>query len=173
MVDRPYSGIVSPEATRDLLKVREALEGYGPTARARFEDAAANQLRAGFTEEIDRRPGFNAFQKEIVGAVPLVGVSGFTVIAQVGGVGPLGHLTRAWEFGTVDRDRAGQSLYPLRNGRRRAGLYTRRTQRQVPPRSTRGWIAYPAAGKWSERVYSMLMQILVKTGHDAFEGKGR
>lgn len=171
MVDRPYTGVVSPEATKDLERVREALRDYGPTSRARFEDAAARQLTAGFTEELDKRPGFSPMQKEIVAALPEVGVSGFTVIAQVGGVGPLGFLTRAWEFGAVDRDKWGQSRFPEGKNGRRAGTYPRRTQRQVPPRSTRGWVAYPAAGKWSERVFSMLFQILVKTGHDAFEGK--
>ena len=154
-----------------MLRVRDALEQYGATAKATFQSAAADQLTAAWSDELGKRNGLNTQQAGIVKAFPLVSVAGFAVVAGTGGVGPLGFLTRAFEFG-ADREKF---VTYFRRNRKSPGHHqvTRRTRRQLPGISARGWIAYPSAGAWSSRVYSMLLQILVKTGHDAFEGKTR
>lgn len=157
-----YAGIVSPESTQDLLAVRDAFLGYGPETKRRMEDAGRAQLTAAWTDELDRRPGVSAQQESIVKAFPLVAVAGSAVAAGTGGVGPLAFLTKQFEFG-ADRE----VFKPVRG---RSGTFQRRTRRQLPSISARGWIAYPAAGAWSKRVYAMYLDIAVLVAHQAAEG---
>lgn len=180
MATRQYSGVVSPEATRDLEAVSERLRNFGPTALATVMDAGRTQLTAAWTQELAKRPGFNAQQRRIVTANPQVAVGAaagaVAVAAATGGAGPtsqrsgtnLGMLTRQFEFGA---DREAFRLVRQRglNGKNSV----RRTRRQLPSISARGWIAYPAAGAWSARVYKMVMQIVVKVAHDAIDGGSR
>jgi hypothetical protein len=162
-----YSGIVSPESTDDMLALAAEFRKYGPEAKRRLEDAGASQLTAAWTEELDARPGFSRQQESIVKAAPSVAVSGPSVIAATGGSGRLGFLTKQFEFG-ADREIYKSASFPSRSG-----TYQRRTRRQLPSISARGWLAYPAAGRWSTRVYKMYLQIVVLVAHNAAEGDVR
>lgn len=172
MATREYSGIVSPESTADLLAVRDAFLGYGPEVQKRMESAGHEQLTGAWTQELDKRPGINAQQASIVKAYPAVGVSGPTVIAQTGGTGPvsrrsgndLGKLTRQFEFG-ADRE----AFRPVRTRGLNGKNSVRRTRRQLPGISSTGYIAYPAAGAWSKRVYAMYLAVAVLVAHEAVE----
>lgn len=174
-----YSGIVSPESTQDLLAVRDAFLGYGPEVQKRMEDAGRDQLTTAWTDELAGRSGISAQQESIVKAFPLVAVAGASVVAGTGGVGPLAFLTKQFEFG-ADREAYKPQRYPHRrsySGMRqgpadiqKSGTFMRRTRRQLPSVSARGWIAYPAAGAWSKRVYAMYLDIAVLVAHQAAEG---
>lgn len=169
MASRAYNGIVSPESTKDLLAVRDAFTQYGPEVQRRIESAGREQLTRAWTEELGKRTGANPQQASIIKAFPLVAVSTFSVVAATGGMGKLAFLTRASEFG-ADREAFKPARYPRRGTTQRAGSYPRRTRRQLPSLSARGWIAYPAAGAWAKRVYAMYLEIAVLIGHQAAEG---
>lgn len=160
-----YSGVVSPESTRDLLTLAAEFKEYGPVTTRRLEDAGRSQLTAAWTEELGKRSGISVQQESIVKAFPDVAVSGASVAAGTGGQGKLGFLTRQFEFG-ADRE----LFKPVRA---RGTSYERRTRRQLPGISARGWIAYPAAGSRSERVYKLYLAIVVKVAHDMVEGNVR
>lgn len=72
------------------------------------------------------------------------------------------------EFGTTRRDQ-----YKKYQGRSRKGKpypVTRRTSRQLPPRS-RARVAYAALREVAPRVVSLWVQIIVKTYAEALDGK--
>lgn len=180
MATRAYSGIVSPESTEDLLAVRDAFLQYGPDVQKRMEDAGRDQLSTAWIAELNQRSGVSQQQASIVKALPLVGVSGASVIAATGGVGKLGSLTKQFEFG-ADREAFKPARYPRRQNYTRrktnsgpgliqhSGTYQRRTRRQLPSISATGYIAYPAASAWSKRVYAMYLDIAVLVAHEAAE----
>lgn len=168
MASRAFTGLLGAEANADLLDYARALDQYGPDVQRRFASAAGEQLAAGWKEELAARASYNQVQKSIVTAAPASTFIGHTISVSTGGSGPLGFLTRQMEFGALHRD-----LFVTYRRRNRSGVasnVTRRTKRQMPTRSQTGWIAYPAAGRWSERVFKMALQILVKVAHDALEG---
>lgn len=161
MATRSYSGIVSPESTQDLIAVRDAFTQYGPDVRKRMEDAGRSQLTGAWIDELGKRSGISTQQSSIIKSMPVVGVAGPSVVAATGGVGALGHLTKQFEFG-ADRE----AFKPVHG---KGGTYLRRTRRQLPPISSTGYIAYPAAGAWSKRVYAMYLDIAVLVAHEAAE----
>lgn len=162
MATREYSGIVSPESTEDLLAVRDAFLEYGPEVQKRMEDAGKSQLTSAWNDELSHFNGISTQQASIIKAYPLVAVSGPSVVASTGGMPSAhGNLTKQFEFG-ADRE----AFKPVRG---RNGTYMRRTRRQLPPISSTGYIGYPAAGRWSTRVYSMYLDIAVLVAHEAVE----
>jgi hypothetical protein len=179
MATRAYSGIVTPESNEDLVAVRDSFLKYGPEVQKRMEDAGRAQLTAAWTDELSHSSGISAQQASIVKALPLVGVAGPSVVATTGGVGPLGFLTKQFEFG-ADREVYKPQRYPHRKSYsgmkqgpadiQKSGTFQRRTRRQLPPISSTGYIAYPAAGRWSTRVYAMYLDITVLVAHQAAEG---
>lgn len=172
MATREYSGIVSPQSTADLLAVRDKFLGYGPEVQRRMEDAGEQQLTGAWTDELGKRNGISQQQASIVKAFPDVAVAGASVIAATGGIGPysarsgndLGKLTRQFEFG-ADRE----AYRPVRQRGLNGKNSVRRTRRQLPGISSTGYIAYPAAGAWSKRVYAMYLAVAVLVAHEAVE----
>ena len=168
MATRAYDGLITSESAEDLARIRHALGQVGPDFASTFYDASTSQLTQAWSEEIGRRPGFSPRQRAIVAANPATTFGSKSVTAATGGEGPYAFLTRPMEFG-ADREKFVGYVRKSKNG----GLHSvvRRTRRQLPPISSTGWIAYPALGRWSGRVFGMALQILVKTYYDAF-GKG-
>lgn len=164
-----HDGLLHGEASADLVRAQHALADLGPEIYKTVTDASRNQLTSAWTEELQARRGFSAQQKAIITANPAAKVDLLRMTVETGGSGPLGFLTRGMEFGTLKRE--DYTEYTRRN---RSGTGThrvkRRTKRQIPPRSTYGWIAYPAAGKWANRAVRMFQQIVVKVAHDAIDG---
>lgn len=74
-----------------------------------------------------------------------------------------------WEFGA---DRNAYSRYERKN-RTRTGYHVveRRTMRHLPPRTRQGRTVYPAFADIGPRMVSLWVQLIVKTYHDAAEGK--
>lgn len=171
MTSRAFDGLLAAEPSRDLQRARDALPQLGEDIQARIRSASEQQLAAGWQEELNARSGFSPQQRSIVAAAPSVLAYNGGLAVQTGGQGKLGHLTRAFEFGSLNRE----TFVTYTRKSRKGGTHKvrRRTSRQIPPRSQTGWIAYPAAGRWSARAFSMFLQIVVKASHDAVEGKSR
>lgn len=74
-----------------------------------------------------------------------------------------------YEFGA---DRNAYSRYERKN-RTRSGYHVveRRTMRHLPPRTRQGRHVYPAFADIGPRMVSLWVQLIVKTYHDAAEGK--
>lgn len=164
-----FTGLLGVEESRDLLRVYASLRDMPATLQATTLSAANQQLSAGWLEELAARPGHSGAQKAIITANPTTVAHTLGLTVATGGSGPLSFLTRPMEFGTLSNERFGRPYWrKSKNGGRHAVL--RRTARQIPTRSTGGWIAYPAAGKWSTRAFKMFQQIIVKVAHDAIDG---
>lgn len=78
-------------------------------------------------------------------------------------------LVRAAEFGTLSRD--ARKTYTTRSRKGNSYTVTRRTLRQIPSRSTRGYAVYPAAAEFIPRVASLYAQTTVRTLHEIIERK--
>src|SRR4051794_34491583 len=144
MKTRAFTGILSASDTRDMDAVEDALSRYGSDVRARFESAAQQQLTDAWKQEITAATGVTEQQKSIVGASPLLAVAtakaGIGVVVATGGDGRLGFLTRAFEFGAVDRTE--KVTYQRRNPKASGShSVTRATKMQLPSRSQTGWLA--------------------------------
>ncbi len=164
-----HTGLLHGEASNGFVQTQRALADMGfPLARTTL-DASRSQLTAAWTEELGARKGFSKQQKDIVGANPTAHAGFLGMTVETGGAGPLAFLTRGMEFGSLNRDRFGAPYWRKSKKGGRHGVL-RRTMRQIPPRSTYGWIAYPAAGKWANRAVRMFQQIVVKVAHDAIDG---
>jgi len=164
-----HDGLLHGEASDGFVKAQHALGDLGFEIAQTTLAASRGQLTAAWDEELQSRRGFSAQQKAIITASPTAEAHFLGMTVETGGSGPLAALTRGMEFGTLNQDEFVE--YTRRN---RSGTGThrvnRRTKRQIPPRSTYGWIAYPAAGKWSIRAVKMFQQIIVKVAHDAIDG---
>jgi hypothetical protein len=58
------------------------------------------------------------------------------------------------------------------DGRGKTGTpYTRRTRAQFKPRNLKGRVVYPAAARVIPRMAALFVQTVVRTTHEAFEGK--
>lgn len=163
-----HDGLLHGEASAGLVQAQHALADLGYPIYQATQDASRQQLTAAWDEELQAQRGFSAQQKAIISANPTAKVDLLHMTVETGGSGPLGFLTRAMEFGTLNQEVFWTYTRKSRNG----GTHkvTRRTLRQIPPRSTYGWIAYPAAGKWANRAVRMFQQIVVKIAHDAIDG---
>jgi hypothetical protein len=168
MASRAFTGLLAAEPSQDLLRARDALENLGDDVQALIRAASQEQLAAGWQEELQARPGYNDQQRRIVGAGASVLAYNGGLAVGTGGQGKLGTLTREFEFGSLNRDQF--TTYTRKSKKGGTHKVTRRTSRQMPSRSQTGWVAYPAAGRWSSRAFSMFLQIVVKTSHDAIDG---
>ncbi|MCU1439995.1 MAG: hypothetical protein JWP85_992 [Rhodoglobus sp.] len=170
MASRAFNGLVSGEPSDDLLRARRALTRLGPDIQQAIFSASNSQLANGWTEELYTTwgSGFSAQQRSIVAASPRVVAHPMGLTVETGGDSKLGFLTRPMEFGTLNRE----TFTDYDRKSRKGGTHrvTRRTRRQLPPRSQTGWIAYPAASRWSVRAFKMFQQIIVKVAHDAIDG---
>lgn len=164
-----HDGLIHGEASDSLVRAQYALADLGAQIYKTVTDASRSQLTAAWSEELHARKGYNAQQKAIITANPTAKVDLLHMTVETGGSGPLGALTRGMEFGTLNQE---EFVDYYRRNRSGAGTHrvNRRTKRQIPPRSTYGWIAYPAAGKWVNRAVRMFQQIVVKVAHDAIDG---
>lgn len=161
---------MSAEQSADLARVRRALETYGEDTERRFRDAAKQQLTRGFSEELTAESdGATTQQRKIITGYPLVIPGLWTMDFSTGGIGPLGWLTRAMEFGTLHQDWYTNYQRRARGSNTRSPVF-RRTRRQIPTRSQTGWIAYPAGRKLQRRATQMAFHVLVKVAHDAVDG---
>ena len=77
---------------------------------------------------------------------------------------------RGWEFGAVDR--GAYSTYARRGPGKTADV-KRRTRRGMPAATRRGRVVYPAWSDTAPRLVSLWVQTIVKTIHEAYEGKVR
>lgn len=168
MTPRAFTGLLDAVPSRSLLEVYAALRDMPTTLRSRTLDAATKELSAGWREEIAARPGYNAAQRAIVAANPTATAHLLGLTVATGGTGDLAELTREYEFGTLDQDEF--NTYTRRGPSGTLHIVKRRTKKQIPPRSQTGWIAYPAAKRWSARVFRMFQQIIVKSAHDSIDG---
>lgn len=168
MTSGAFTGLLGVEESKDLLRVYDALKNMPADIQKRTLSAANQQLASGWEEELNARPGFSAAQKAVITANPRTVAHTLGLTVTTGGTGPLAKLTRPFEFGTLNREKF--TTYYRKSKKGGQHKVVRRTMRQIPPRSTRGWIAYPAAGKWSTRAFRMFHQIIVKSSHDAIDG---
>jgi len=168
MSTRAFTGLLAAEPSKDLLQARDALENLGDDIQQLIRSSSQQQLSAGWEEEVNARPGYNDQQRRIVGAGASVLAYNGGLAVGTGGQGKLGHLTREFEFGTLNQD--AFTTYTRKGRKGGSHQVTRRARRQIPTRSQTGWIAYPAAGRWSMRAFSMFLQIVVKASHDAIDG---
>jgi hypothetical protein len=168
MAPPAFTGLLGVEESKDLLRVYDALKHYPEDVQSRTLSAATQQLAAGWEEELAARPGYSAATKAVIAANPTSVAHTLGLTVATGGSGPLAALTRPFEFGTLSQDE--YRSYTRRSPSGVQHTVKRRTQRQIPTRSTGGWVAYPAAGKWSTRAFKMFMQIIVKVAHDAIDG---
>lgn len=164
-----FNGLLGVEDSKDLLRVYAALRDMPDTLRSLTLSAASQQLAAGWIEELAAQPGYSAATKAVITASPSSVAHSMGLTVATGGTGPLAALTRGFEFGTLNQQEMNQYR---RNNSKNSGshIVTRRTKRQIPSRSTRGWVAYPAAQKWGTRAFRMFQQIIVKVAHDAIDG---
>lgn len=169
MAQRAFTGIVTGDRGASLQEVTVAFAGVGATARERLNDAAAEQISGAWDQELGSRQPFNAAQAKFVATGPTVELSDRGFVAATGhenGLAP------NFEFGSLNRDT--YTTYRRRN-RSGGGKHdvTRRTARQMPPRSQTGWLAYPAGDSLVGRAIRLMQQLVVKTFYDALEGKQR
>ncbi|MFZ4843015.1 hypothetical protein [Mycetocola saprophilus] len=84
-----------------------------------------------------------------------------------GGASPrdIGH---AAEFG--GKWHRGQVDVPAQNGRR-GFTYERMLNKQLKPRRSKGWVAWPLAARLAPRFAALWVQTLVWVTYEAFEGK--
>lgn len=149
-----------------------ALQRAGTEANGKIIQATAGTMSAAFGEEISRSAG-SAVQQAVIGAGAESHGSGFglEMSANHGTTLSGGTITpqagRGFEFGSLHAGAPTTYTQRSRNGKRYT--VTRQSDRQMPTRSTRGWVAYPAASRVFPRVLQMWMQIIVKTAHDAIE----
>lgn len=164
-----HDGLLHGDVSDGFVNAQRALGDLGYKIAQTTLDASRGQLTSAWDEELQAQRGFSAQQRAIITANPTATAHFLGMTVETGGSGPLGKLTRGMEFGTLNQETFAE--YTRRN---RSGTGThrvnRRTKRQIPPRSTFGWIAYPAAGKWSIRAVKMFQQIIVKVAHDAIDG---
>lgn len=168
MATRAFTGLLAAEPSRDLRRVRDALPELGADTLARIRSSSEQQLAAGWTEELAARPGYNAQQRSIVASAPSILAYDGGLAVRTGGMGKLGFLTRHFEFGTLHQETF--VTYTRKSPKGKVHQVKRRTAKQIPTRSQTGWIAYPAASRWSMRAFSMFLQIVVKASHDAIDG---
>lgn len=74
----------------------------------------------------------------------------------------------AWEFG-ANRDKT--TTYSRRSPKGKVHRVTRHTRRQLPARQANGRVVFPAVREVAPRLASMYVQIVVRTVHDASEGR--
>lgn len=157
-------GIVSAEAAEDLVAVQTRLAAAPAKLQQLLEATASEQLSRAWGEELDRAPATPAQDEFItVGASAQPSAGGLTVRT--------GHpdLWAPFEFGTNDRERK-TTYYRRGNSNRSAGMVTRRTSRQLPPRKAGGYVAYPAANRLGTRVFKMWRELIQKVIGDAWDG---
>ncbi|WP_157001431.1 hypothetical protein [Agromyces laixinhei] len=160
-------GIVSAEAADDLRAVKSAVAAAPAELQRLLADTAADQLSAAWGEELAKRPASRAQQFFVLyGARALPFADGLRV--ETGDETDPG-LTRAYEFGTKDREKV--TTYRRRSPKGRVHSVTRHTRRQLPQRRAGGYIAYPAANKLGARVFNMWAELVHKVTHDWMEGK--
>lgn len=73
------------------------------------------------------------------------------------------------EFGA---DRQAKTTYQRTSSKGRQFYVTRRTRAQLRPHRRKGYVVYPAAERMIPRFAALWVQTVVKTFHDAIEGKG-
>ena len=157
-------GIVSAEAAADLRAVRRAMDAAPAVLQRLLNATAAEQLSAGWQEELSQFQATPAQQKFVLAdAEALPGPASLRV-----GAGR-GILARVFEFGTNDREKYTTYQRQGRSGRTHS--VTRRASRQVPQRKAGGYIVYPAANRLGTRVFQMWGELIHKVTHDWMEGK--
>lgn len=137
----------------------------------RLKDAARTDLREGWGQELKRPVHvYNQAQVKFI-AVPRATVHAMGITAWAGAFGTRSDepSARALEFGTLDREK--KKTYRTRSPKGTVYQVTRRTRRQLPTRSTRGWIAYPAKDRFASRVGKLWGAIVARVLHDATEGE--
>ncbi|WP_419817026.1 hypothetical protein [Glaciibacter flavus] len=167
---RAFSGLLGVDDSEQL---QSAIDGLGKAdfiTDGRILSASGQQLTSAWSEEITKRPGSSTTQREVITAGATAVAHKLGIQVKTGGVGKLGFLTRPFEFGSLSRDE--YTTYD-RHNRKGNGSHKvkRRASRQMPTRSQTGWIAYPAAKAFTTRAVHMFQQVVVKTMHDAIEGK--
>lgn len=161
MSTRAFTGLVGPEASRDLLRARAELASVPNDVARLITATSTGQLSSAWAEELSKQPGYSKSQRSAVTANNRVIPHEYGFSAYTGN-----HLAREFEFGALNREeyveyigRRGTTTFPVR----------RRTKRQMPSRSQTGWIAYPAAAKVASRAAKMWMQVCVKAVHDRLD----
>lgn len=158
----------------DLAPAIAAFRRAGASIQDRIRDATRTDLRAGWVQELERPVHVhNRTQVELIAngiATPFdMGITATAgSMTSVSG-GASAEEARSFEFGTLDRERV--KTYTGRSPKGKRYQVTRRTRRQLPPRSTKGWIAYPAKDRFASRVGKLYGAIVAKVLHEATEGK--
>lgn len=75
---------------------------------------------------------------------------------------------KGYEFGA---NRNAYSRYQRRSPKGKVHTVERRTMRHLPPVTRTGRVVYPAFAEIAPRMVSLWVQLIVKTVHDAAEGK--
>lgn len=157
-------GIVSAEASEDLVAVQTRLAAAPATLQQLLDATASEQLSRAWGEELDRADATPAQDKFVTAGAAADPTSAGLIVRT-------GHpdLWAPFEFGTNDQEKT-TTYYRRGNPNRSAGMVTRRTRRQLPPRKPSGYVAYPAANRLGTRVFKMWRELIQKVIGDAFDG---
>ena len=157
-----------------LAAVIQAMRLAGPTLRSAMYKYTDLYIRPAWEEELGKR-SVTLMQQRVLGAganaithdngLSVWGSASFAAFS--GGLVPV-ESGRAFEFGTSIPTKR---TYLTRSRKGTVYRVTRTTTNQLPSRSRTGWMVYPAAKAAGTRLMSLLIQTVVRTLHDASEGK--
>lgn len=168
--------MLGADASEQLGAIEEGLARLDISLQEHLNDIASREMSAAWGAELGKPAGSSLQRSIILSGGAGVGVSGATVAAVTGtdsaplsgGLVPSAEA-RAFEFGSLNRDTFTTYTRKAR-GAANPTPVTRRTKRQMPPRSQTGWIAYPAASRFAVRLIRLYQATIVKFTYDAIDG---
>lgn len=159
--------------TPELRAAVLAMKGVDKTVRSRISKATVGTMGPEWKSLVMGKAHTSWDKRIIVPGTRIAGGNPPTAVAansrrKVGRLIPSENW-RGFEFGA---DRNAFSRYSRRSSKGTVHTVERRTMRHMPPRAPKGRIVYPAFAEIAPRMVSLWVQIIVKTVHDAAEGKG-
>lgn len=171
------AGLLGADDSRQLTEIIVRMDRLNNGGlRRRVDEAVNDVLGRAWRDEINRPvTGLSTTQARVLRS------GTFTVFS--GGVGIVasgaGNLSngyaepRTFEFGVGPVNREKFKTYRTKSAKGTPYKATRRTKRQMPRRSSSGWVVYPAAGRLKVRYVNLVQQTIVKFYRDAIDGGTR
>lgn len=164
---------ISVYTSKNLQVAVTLLQGF-PSALAKQTRRAIKELATPEWKEAVQTNVHTYSQQAVLANTAKVGVSGQTVtltsattgISKQSGV-KFSEIARAEEFGAPQGQVATYESTSSRG--RKFIVHGRHSTKQLPAQS-RGWTVYPAAAEIIPRIASLLVQTVVRTFHETFEG---
>lgn len=144
--------------------------------RRRIDEAVNNMLDPAWSDELARPvSGLGVTQAKVLRGGSFTAFSGGVGIV-ASGAGELrnGYASpRAFEFGAGPVNREKFTRYRTKSSKGKPYTVARRTKRQMPRRSSSGWVVYPAAGRLKVRYVNLVQETIVKFYRDSIDGGNR